>query len=102
MCALLYRRLSNQLVCVTREQNLVLVDGDTLTLLKTLVGYNDEITDVKYVPSVAMDGTSSRTVAVATNSDQVRCAMLGWPSQRWFLQTSLRVAVAPAMTGLRL
>lgn len=69
--SLLYNAAGNQIVCVTGDQNLLMVDGDTLALKKTLVGYNDDIIDVKYVPSSALDGTTSSKIAVATNSEQV-------------------------------
>ena len=70
--AVLVRRRTNEIVCVTREQNLVVLDASTLTLAKTLIGYNDDIIDVRYIPDPSMDGTSSRRAVVATNSDQVR------------------------------
>ncbi len=82
--ALLVRRAAGDIVCVTREQNLVVVDAASLALSKTLVGYNDDIIDARYVPSTVMDGTSSRQLVVATNSDQVGvCVRTREQCRRW-------------------
>lgn len=70
--ALLHAPTSGHLLCVTGDHNVVTVSDVTLARVGILVGYNDDIIDVKYVPSPAMDGTTSRKVAVATNSEQVR------------------------------
>lgn len=70
------------LLGVTDDHNLLLLEGGggggggaTLTTLRQIVGYNDEVIDVKSLPSGAEAGES--WVAVATNSPQVT---LGWLS----------------------
>jgi len=64
------------LVGVTDDHNLLLLDATTLELRRTIVGYNDEITDMRYV--VRQGGGSGgrgggeMQLAVGTNSEQVR------------------------------
>ena len=67
----MFRGTSDELLCVTADHNVVCVDAHTLALTRTLIGNNDDIIDAKFIPSAALDGTSSRKLAVATNSEQV-------------------------------
>lgn len=66
---LLLRSSRGELVAVTQDHNLVVVDIASLSRLKTLTGFNDEIIDIKYIPGGV---AGRRTAAVATNSDQLR------------------------------
>ena len=82
-----------ELVCVTGDQNLLFVDVDheskELPQRRQLVGYNDQVLQLKYMPSFTPslppgDGAQAaeagqtgpraagRRVAVATNSPEVR------------------------------
>mmetsp|Transcript_3883 Transcript_3883/g.8737 ORF Transcript_3883/g.8737 Transcript_3883/m.8737 type:complete len:734 (-) Transcript_3883:274-2475(-) len=56
------------LIAVDAEHNLSFVDH-VLSLNRTIVGHNDEILDMKVVPS---QSGSSNSIVVATNSPQVR------------------------------
>eukprot|EP00536_Pseudo-nitzschia_multiseries_P003602 jgi/Psemu1/236801/estExt_Genewise1.C_560094 len=56
------------LIAVDAEHNLSFVD-QVLSLNRTIVGHNDEILDLKIIPSKS---GSSNSVVVATNSPQVR------------------------------
>lgn len=49
---------------VTNQQNIICRELSTMNVLKTLVGFNDEIIDIKAI--------NSESIAVATNSAQVR------------------------------
>jgi U3 small nucleolar RNA-associated protein 13 len=55
------------LVAATADHNLVFLDPLTLAPQRQIVGYNDEVSAVKYVGS-SSDGVTSDVVAVATNS----------------------------------
>jgi len=55
-----------QLVIVTSDQNLLFLELSEFKKTKLLVGFNDEVIDVKY-----MDENGPR-IAVATNSEQIR------------------------------
>jgi U3 small nucleolar RNA-associated protein 13 len=70
--SLLHARDSDTIVCVTADHTLLFVDVATLALNKTLIGNNDDVIDVKYIPSPELDGTTSSRIAVATNSEQLR------------------------------
>ena len=70
--SLLHHSSSPHVIAVTADHNLVFVDVPSMTLIKTLVGNNDDIIDVKYIPSSVLDGSTSRKVAIATNSEQLR------------------------------
>ncbi|XP_017044972.1 transducin beta-like protein 3 [Drosophila ficusphila] len=59
---LLHCRELNQLALVTTEQNILVFDAASLTPVKHLVGYNDEILDMCFM------GDNDRYLAVATNS----------------------------------
>lgn len=57
-----------RIMCVTADQCLLFyesVNGEELQLYKRLVGYNEEIIDLKFV------GEDANRVAVATNLEQV-------------------------------
>lgn len=57
---------------VTEDHNLLVVDAASLKPLRTVVGYNDEITDIKYVRAGGGGGGGEgMSIAVATNSEQV-------------------------------
>lgn len=56
---------SAQLLGVTSDHNFLFKSLDSLTNEKLLVGYNDEVTDIRFVSGGA-------EVAVATNSAQIR------------------------------
>lgn len=89
--SLAFHAASRQLVAVTADHNFVFMDPATLTKSKQIVGYNDEIIQVKYIegPHSAADGVEAEDalaakeggegvndggarLAVATNSAQVR------------------------------
>ena len=61
------------LIAVDAEHNLSFVD-QTLSLSRTIVGHNDEVLDLKIIPSQsgASSASSSNSIVVATNSPQVR------------------------------
>ncbi len=42
---------NKEFIVVSAEQNLTLVDGKTLSTLDTIIGFNDEIIDIKYSKS---------------------------------------------------
>ena len=61
-----------EIMCVTSDQRLLFYTSDTLEsgekdlkLVKRLIGYNEEIIDLKFV------GEGDRSLAVATNLEQV-------------------------------
>eukprot|EP01114_Cavostelium_apophysatum_P021718 TRINITY_DN7651_c0_g1_i2.p1 TRINITY_DN7651_c0_g1~~TRINITY_DN7651_c0_g1_i2.p1 ORF type:complete len:878 (-),score=259.44 TRINITY_DN7651_c0_g1_i2:6-2639(-) len=56
----------SRLISVTADQNIRFVDAATLKKEKLIVGFNDEIIDIKY-----LDENGPR-VAVATNSEEIR------------------------------
>uniref|UniRef100_A0A8C3M008 Transducin beta like 3 n=1 Tax=Chrysolophus pictus TaxID=9089 RepID=A0A8C3M008_CHRPC len=56
----------NEIVTVSVEHNIVLYDAQTLQLRKQLVGYNDEVLDVKFL------GPGDSHIVVATNSPQLK------------------------------
>jgi U3 small nucleolar RNA-associated protein 13 len=84
---------SVELLAVTRDHVLTLVASAQLAARKTIVGYNDEILDLKYIPNnpfaasaasaAAAAGRPGATpefvprVAMATNSEQLRLMDLG-------------------------
>lgn len=68
--ALLLNEPKRELVAVSADQNL-LVFNEKLARTTQIIGYNDDILNLKYIPSP--DGTSvSKQIAVATNSEQIR------------------------------
>jgi U3 small nucleolar RNA-associated protein 13 len=57
-----------RIMCITADQCLLFyesVDGEELRLYKRLIGYNEEIIDLKFV------GEDATRLAVATNLEQV-------------------------------
>ncbi|RHZ15982.1 hypothetical protein DYB26_013455, partial [Aphanomyces astaci] len=63
--------LGNELVAVTSEHNFLLLDQATLLRTRQIIGFNDDILSLKFVPSADGNGLSDRIVA-ATNSNQIR------------------------------
>lgn len=63
----MYRILAelSQLVIVTSDQNLLFLELKEFKKTKLLVGFNDEVIDIKYMDE------NSQKIAVATNSEQV-------------------------------
>jgi U3 small nucleolar RNA-associated protein 13 len=60
-----------ELVVVTSEQNLLVFD-ENLTRRTQIIGYNDDILNLKYIPQADASGAPSDVLAVATNSEQIR------------------------------
>jgi U3 small nucleolar RNA-associated protein 13 len=60
----------SSLIAVDAEHNLSFVNYSTLTLNRTIVGHNDEVLDLKIIPSHSTQASTS--IVVATNSPQVR------------------------------
>lgn len=58
-------REASQLFVVTNDQNIIVYGMEELLPQKTLVGFNDEIIDVKYL--------SASEIVTATNSEQIKC-----------------------------
>ncbi|GAM22584.1 hypothetical protein SAMD00019534_057590 [Acytostelium subglobosum LB1] len=50
---------------ITSEHNIVIYDYDSLDKRNEIIGYNDEIVDIKYI--------NANEIAVATNSNEIRC-----------------------------
>ena len=77
----------DELLAVTEDHNLLFCDKRTLAPRRCVVGNNDEITDLRFVPpgAAAADGAADdgaaaaagRRVLVATNSEQLRLLELG-------------------------
>ena len=73
MGLLLQQQQSQQsLIAVDAEHNLSFVNYSTLTLNRTIVGHNDEVLDLKIIPSMQSSNSTSTSIVVATNSPQVR------------------------------
>ena len=75
MGLLLQQQQSQQsLIAVDAEHNLSFVNYSTLTLNRTIVGHNDEVLDLKIIPSMpsSNSNSTSTSIVVATNSPQVR------------------------------
>jgi U3 small nucleolar RNA-associated protein 13 len=66
-------------VSVTQEQNLLIHDTEELAIRKQIVGHNDEVTDIKYV------GKEQTSIAVATNSEQIRLFDVETMSSSFFI-----------------
>jgi U3 small nucleolar RNA-associated protein 13 len=67
---LLHARASAQLLGVTTDHNILWVGAGDLARSRTVVGYNDEVIDVRYLSKQAPEDEDM--VVVATNSPQVR------------------------------
>jgi WD40 repeat protein len=59
-----FDKAANQLIAVANDQNIIIYDAATMNIKQTVVGFNDEIVDMKFL--------TNTEVAVATNSEQVR------------------------------
>jgi WD40 repeat protein len=57
---------------VSAEQNLTLVDSKTLSTIDTIIGFNDEIIDIKYSKSGKKSEHKSGFVVVITNSNNAK------------------------------
>lgn len=70
---LVYNGALAQLVAITSEHNLIMLD-DTLASSQQIIGYNDQIIALKYIPHRLTPSAPSTptTIAVATNSAQIR------------------------------
>ncbi|TMW68602.1 hypothetical protein Poli38472_006070 [Pythium oligandrum] len=66
---LLLNSTRKELVAVSSEQNL-LVYNEKLERTTQIIGFNDDILNLKYIPTT--NGTPSNQIAVATNSEQIR------------------------------
>eukprot|EP00002_Diphylleia_rotans_P029508 TRINITY_DN6011_c0_g2_i4.p1 TRINITY_DN6011_c0_g2~~TRINITY_DN6011_c0_g2_i4.p1 ORF type:complete len:630 (-),score=156.63 TRINITY_DN6011_c0_g2_i4:102-1991(-) len=62
---MLYNPVSNELVVVTNDQNIVFFNSSTLDKIKFFIGYNDQVIDVKFLKE-------ETKIIVATNSEQIR------------------------------
>ncbi|KAJ0395737.1 hypothetical protein P43SY_004268 [Pythium insidiosum] len=67
--ALLLNGPRKELVAVSSDHNL-LVFNEELVRTTQIIGYNDDILNLKYIPQA--DGSPSSQLAVATNSEQIR------------------------------
>ncbi|KAF0696149.1 Aste57867_13065 [Aphanomyces stellatus] len=68
--SLLYNAARDELLAVTSEHNFLLFTN-TLKRTRQIIGFNDDILSLKYVPSADGAGLSDYVVA-ATNSEQIR------------------------------
>ncbi|KAI9289951.1 WD40-repeat-containing domain protein [Umbelopsis sp. AD052] len=63
----IYAKASQRLAAVTNDQNILIYSvAESLRRIKQIVGYNDEIVDVRFI------GEDDQHLAVATNSEQIR------------------------------
>ena len=75
-------RCGAELLAVSADHNFVFHGTEALEPRRCIVGYNDEITDLKYVPlppaadAAGEAGEGGRQVTVATNSEQIHPATL--------------------------
>ncbi|KAG7402182.1 Transducin (beta)-like 3 [Phytophthora boehmeriae] len=60
-----------EIVVVSSEQNFLVFD-EKLTRRTQIIGFNDDILNLKYVPQADASGAPSDMIAVATNSEQIR------------------------------
>ncbi|RMX70314.1 hypothetical protein KXD40_001708 [Peronospora effusa] len=60
-----------EVVVVSSEQNFVVFD-ENLTRRTQIIGFNDDILNLKYIPKADASGAPSDVLAVATNSEQIR------------------------------
>ncbi|TKR70313.1 hypothetical protein L596_022354 [Steinernema carpocapsae] len=63
--AVLFNEVTNEFLCASNDQNLCIVDAETLRIKKQLVGFNDEIFSVALIA----DG---KYIAVGANSPELR------------------------------
>ncbi|TDH70630.1 uncharacterized protein CCR75_005099 [Bremia lactucae] len=64
-------KVRREIIVVTSEQNL-LVFNENLTRRTQIIGYNDDILNLKYIPKADASGAPSEVLAVATNSQSIR------------------------------
>jgi len=91
---------STYLLAVTTDHNLQWLRGGSLSRARVLVGFNDQVIAVKYLPSGKEGGKEGGRVVVASNSPQVRIFRLGDLSCECLLEgqhteTVLSVDVSP-------
>ncbi|ETK71502.1 hypothetical protein L917_20963 [Phytophthora nicotianae] len=68
---LLLSTARREVVVVSSEQNFLVFD-ENLTRRTQIIGYNDDILNLKYIPKADASGAPSDVLAVATNSEQIR------------------------------
>ena len=68
---LLINKQTNKIIVGTSDQNLIYYDMNNFEQLKLLIGYHDEIIDIKYVNSNNNDDKNTKLV-IATNSEKVK------------------------------
>ncbi|CAH0477034.1 unnamed protein product [Peronospora belbahrii] len=60
-----------EVVVVSSEQNFLVFD-ENLTRRTQIIGFNDDILNLKYIPKADASGAPSDVLVVATNSEQIR------------------------------
>eukprot|EP00644_Phytophthora_capsici_P000017 jgi/Phyca11/13487/fgenesh1_pg.PHYCAscaffold_4_\ len=60
-----------EIVVISSEQNFLVFD-EKLARRTQIIGYNDDILNLKYIPKADASGEPSDMLAVATNSEQIR------------------------------
>lgn len=96
-----------EIVCITQDQTFVLLDAVTLQQRRQIVGHNDDILSVRFVPPpldapVDAEGNAPlpTEMAVATNSEQLRLFNIDTFSARRFVgHTAIILAVDPSPDG---
>ncbi|OWZ19994.1 U3 small nucleolar RNA-associated protein [Phytophthora megakarya] len=68
---LLLSSTRREVVIVSSEQNF-LIFNENLARRTQIIGYNDDILNLKYIPKADASGAPSDVLAVATNSEQIR------------------------------
>ncbi|GMF19212.1 unnamed protein product [Phytophthora lilii] len=68
---MLLSAVRREVVVVTSEQNFLVFD-ERLSRRTQIIGYNDDILNLKYIPQADASGAPSELLAVATNSEQIR------------------------------
>ncbi|KAL4151729.1 hypothetical protein PRNP1_008670 [Phytophthora ramorum] len=68
---LLLSAARSEVVVVSSEQNFLVFD-EKLSRRTQIIGYNDDILNLKYIPAADASGAPSDLLAVATNSEQIR------------------------------
>jgi WD40 repeat protein len=83
-----------ELLAATRDQVITRVTAGSLLPTKTIVGYNDDIVDIKYIPG------PGQLLAVATNSEALRLTELtSWSTRLCAGHTDVILAVSAAPDG---
>lgn len=87
------------LLAVTRDQVLSIVDPTSLSPRKSIVGFSDQFTDVKYIPQHP-SSTGKHLLAIATNSEQFRIVDVdSFDSKLCDGHTGIVLAVSPSPDG---